>query len=92
MLDLGGHQNDATPPTQDDVERRRSLLKLIFSAADAHAWSVKDRADGKAYVAEMDIAFDKCSSEVPDLARKLRKKKGGAQSGTHLARTKRAAL
>jgi hypothetical protein len=75
--DLVGIRTDGSPPLAEDLERRRSLLRMIFSAADAHAWPESDKDLGVAYVTEVERALVTCHAELPDLAKKLRKKKAG---------------
>ncbi len=75
--DMVGIRNDAAPPLAEDLERRRTLLRTLFSAADAHAWDENDKSLGEAFVAEVERAFEACHAELPELAKKLRKKKVG---------------
>jgi hypothetical protein len=72
-----GIRTDGSPPVAEDLERRRSLLRIVFSAADAHAWPEHDKALGVDFVAEAELAFASCHAELPDLAKRLRKKKAG---------------
>jgi hypothetical protein len=72
-----GVRTDASAPLAGDLEKRRSLLRLVFSAADTHGWPGDQRAMGVAYVAEIERALGECLSGLRELTKRLRKKKAG---------------
>ena len=68
---------DGEVPTAADVERRRDVLRSVFSAGQAHGWPEGELARGRTFLNDIEKALDRCHAELPDLARKLRKKKAG---------------
>ena len=57
--------------------RWRSLLKALLSAAEANAWTQADRELARNYESELSRALETCLTELPELQKKLRKKKAG---------------
>ena len=72
-----GVRVDSSPPLAGDLERKRNLLRTLFSAGEANGWNENDKVLGHAFVAKLEESIGRCHLELPELAKKLRKKKAG---------------
>jgi len=78
---LGIH-TDCAPPTHDVILQRRTLLESIASAKDAHKWTRQDDLDGLSRVSNiLGDACTQCHTLLPDLLKKMGRKKRNACSG-----------
>jgi len=72
-----GLRKDTSAPSTDDLEKRRRIVQSILSAQTAHNWSEADRTASSVFTATVSKALQACHCELPELVKKLRKKKVG---------------
>jgi len=72
-----GLRKDACAPTTDDIEKRRRLMLAVLSAESAHGWQEQDKINAASFAEDMRKAFEACHEELPELTRKLKKKRSG---------------
>ena len=75
--ELLGLHKDVVAPSTDDLEKRRRIIQTVLSSQVAHRWSERDIRMGTEFAAAINKGLDICHRELPDLVKKLRKKKVG---------------
>ena len=70
-------------PSIDVLEARRRAFNTLLSATAIKGWAAQDVAQGMAASVKMEAAFSACQTELPEILKKIKKKKAGGTLVPH---------